>query len=117
MKNKSVYLVTVKPKVFAIEILKYFGLYSYFSNVYGSDLSNINDKKEILIRKLLTKENVSASNTIMIGDREFNIRGAQHKGIRAIGVTYVYGSAEELAASGPDFIVNAVSELSELLNK
>lgn len=114
--NKIVYLVTVKPSVFAEEILKYFNLYKYFIKVYGSDLSTYNKSKKELIKNLLEAENISPGKAVMIGDRQYDVYGARHNNIKSIAVTYGYGSAEELAAANPDHTVSSVSELSDLLN-
>ncbi len=52
----------------------------------------------------------------MIGDRKYDILGAKEKGIRAIGVTYGYGSYEELHTAGADHIAGSVEELGDLLS-
>ena len=51
----------------------------------------------------------------MIGDREFDVIAAARNGIRSVGVTWGYGSAEELTAAGaaalcdsPDGLAGAV---------
>ena len=36
----------------------------------------------------------------MIGDREFDVRAAARHGIPTVGVTWGYGTAEELTAAG-----------------
>jgi phosphoglycolate phosphatase len=41
----------------------------------------------------------------MIGDRKHDIIGARNTGIDSIGVTYGYGSFEELSHSNPTYIV------------
>jgi phosphoglycolate phosphatase len=50
-----------------------------------------------------------------VGDREHDVRGAKACGVRAIGVTYGYGSREELVAAGADYIVESPIALLELL--
>ena len=49
----------------------------------------------------------------MIGDREYDIIGANNTGIHSIGVTYGYGSIDELNQVKPTHIVNDVEELKE----
>ena len=41
-----------------------------------------------------------AGDAVMVGDRAEDILGAQANGIASIGVTYGYGSLEELRAAG-----------------
>lgn len=49
----------------------------------------------------------------MIGDRKHDIIGANNNGIDSIGVTYGYGSYEELNSSNSSYIVNSVIELKK----
>jgi hypothetical protein len=51
----------------------------------------------------------------MIGDRKFDIEGAQKIGVDSIGVTYGYGSPEELRGAGADYVVRSVRELENFL--
>ncbi len=51
----------------------------------------------------------------MIGDRAQDIVGARQNGLCAIGVTYGFGSLEELHAAGPDHLVACASEIPSLL--
>ena len=49
----------------------------------------------------------------MIGDRYMDICGDKANGVLAIGVTYGYGSYEELKDA--DILVNSVSQLVQVL--
>jgi phosphoglycolate phosphatase len=47
----------------------------------------------------------------MIGDRRFDVLGGRANGMRTIGVTWGFGSRQELEAAGADWIVDVPSEL------
>ena len=51
----------------------------------------------------------------MVGDRKFDVKGAQQFGLASIGVTYGYAAEGELAEAGADRIVDTVEELEEAL--
>ena len=51
------------------------------------------------------------NNTIMVGDRRFDIEGANEVGIRSAGVLYGYGSREELEDAGAQSIIELPEEL------
>ena len=51
----------------------------------------------------------------MIGDRKHDIIGASNAGIDSIGVTYGYGSFEELSHSNPTYIAKSANQLKEIL--
>ena len=57
----------------------------------------------------------NSDNTLMVGDRMHDVVGAHKNGIKCIGVTYGYGSEEELKESGADEIVHSIEELTRLL--
>ena len=43
----------------------------------------------------------------MVGDRRFDVEAARANGVAALGVSYGYGSLEELNACGPRAIVDS----------
>lgn len=50
---------------------------------------------------------------LMVDDRKYDIEGVRHCGLASIGVTYGYGSSEELSEAGADIIVESVKELKQ----
>lgn len=110
----NLFVTTAKPYVFAIEIITDLGLLKFFKAVYGSELSGNLMDKEDLIAYTLEKEKLSAIDTIMVGDREYDIIGAKKNGVLSIGVTYGYGTEEELKNVSPDFIVDSPEGIFEI---
>lgn len=51
----------------------------------------------------------------MIGDRRFDIEGAQAHRLTGIGVAYGYALPGELEEAGANFVVQDVAELQKLL--
>ena len=96
-RNYRLLLATAKPHVYARRILAHFNLATPFDGIYGSELDGTRQHKADLLRYLLERENIDPSSAVMIGDRHHDIDAARVHGCRAIGVTYGYGSAEELA--------------------
>ncbi|PJI07936.1 MULTISPECIES: HAD family hydrolase [Clostridium] len=122
LKEKGFHLVvaTSKPTVFSNEILKHFNLYDYFDGVFGSTLDGTLCKKEDIIKYAINELNIKNNNAIMIGDREHDMIGASRNNINSIGVTYGFGSSEELKNAGASYVVDAVDELLQkivLLNR
>lgn len=90
------FVATSKPHVFANRILDHFGLRQYFEALYGSELDGAHAEKSILIAHLLRSESLSAEDTLMIGDRLYDVTGARNNGLTSIGVLWGFGSREEL---------------------
>jgi phosphoglycolate phosphatase len=94
------FVATSKPHVFARRIVDHFGLNSHFEHVFGSELDGTRVHKADLIAYALEQTGADPSRSLMIGDRSHDVLGAKANGIDAIGVTYGYGSREELIAAG-----------------
>lgn len=111
----GVYLATSKPTVYAKRILEHFGIADHFDGAVGSELDGRRTDKAEVIAHLLELYRLPKENTVMVGDRSFDIIGASSAGIDAVGVSYGYGSREELTEAGASVIVGSPRELRALL--
>lgn len=92
-----VILATSKPEIFAKKILNSFSLDKYFSTVCGSELDGRRIDKFEVIEEALRREHITdKSSVIMVGDRFHDIHGAKRASVLSVGVTYGYGSRDEL---------------------
>ncbi|WP_226670085.1 HAD family hydrolase [Metabacillus litoralis] len=115
-KNFTLVVATSKPTIFAEKIADYFNITQYFDLIVGSHLDGTRSSKTEIIQYILDKyKDFSHEEFIMIGDRKHDIIGATCTGIDSIGVTYGYGSFEELNISKPTHLVESVDQLKELL--
>ncbi len=114
--GKTLVVATSKPTVFAGQVLAHFGIDAHFAFVAGSELDGRRSRKDQVIRYALDQMGIAETRgVIMVGDREHDIIGAKKTGMESIGVLYGYGSREELASAGADYIVQDVRALSALL--
>lgn len=112
----KIFLATSKPEIYAKQILDHFDLSKYFTKAYGSHLDgSLTDKGE-LIAHMLKTENVDPQKTVIVGDRVYDIEGGKKNGIMTAGVTYGYGSREEITSSKPDVICDGFSDLLAFLD-
>lgn len=109
-------LSTAKPTPYAETILRHFGLDRFFPRVVGANLDGTRLHKDEVIAETLRQLPAAAKRSIvMVGDREHDVLGARRNGLECIGVTYGYGTLEELQAAGAKWIVRSVAELGALL--
>ena len=113
-KQYRLFLATAKPHLYARRILAHHGLEAYFAGVYGSELDGRHDDKGELLAYLLKEEGLTAAATLMVGDREHDIHAAKQNGLRSIGVTYGYGSVQELTQAGATWLCHTPQELDRL---
>jgi phosphoglycolate phosphatase len=109
--SRRLYVATAKPLVFTERILKHFGLTNYFDGIYGSELNGHLDNKVELIRHILKSAELMSGETLMVGDRMYDIFGARENGCMSLGVTYGYGSEEELRGAGADLLCDSPEEI------
>jgi phosphoglycolate phosphatase len=101
------YVVTSKPTVYSDRIIQHFGLDRFFIDVYGPELDGRFDEKRALVEFILRERGLDPRRTVMIGDRARDVESGQANGTRTIGVTYGFGSEEEIAAARPDAICHS----------
>ncbi len=111
--GKKLILATSKPEVFAKQILEHFQIDKYFYLVSGATLDSHRVEKTDIIEHASKITDIFPG--VMIGDREFDIFGAKATGLLAVGVTYGYGSREELEAAGADKICENIKDIEKLL--
>ncbi|MBD2629687.1 HAD family hydrolase [Trichormus variabilis] len=109
------FVATSKPQIYATRIIEYFDLVSLFDGVYGSELDGNRSLKGDLISYIIERESLLHSTVVMVGDRLHDIIGAKKNNIASIGVTYGYGSREELETHKADLIADYPKEIPILL--
>lgn len=99
------YLATSKRAVFANRILEHLKFAASFDGIYGSVPGGALDHKPELLAHILSKESLSPSDGVMVGDRRYDISGAHAVGMRGVGVLWGYGARDELETAGADRLV------------
>ena len=115
--GKRLFIATGKPTVYTLQILEHFDLLGYFDQVCGIGLDEGDMGKDELINQILTAQALPPEDCVMVGDRQYDIIGAKAVGVPAVGVTYGYGTYEELKTAGADAIVSSVSALHQILSE
>lgn len=109
-------LASAKPDRFIQQILDHFDARSWFDCAQGMPMAEQSADKSGLILDVMNRVGAAdREQVLMVGDTKFDMLGAKELGISALGVLYGYGSAEELTASGADFIVHSAKEIEEVV--
>ncbi len=111
----QLFIATSKPAVYARQIVEHFELAPYFLEIYGSELDGRLTHKNELIQHVLQSEALNPAHTLMIGDRKHDMLGAKANGVAAAGVTWGYGSAEELTAAEANILLHQPTDLLQFL--
>ena len=107
-------LATAKPESMAVAIVEKFDLAEYFELLCGASMDSSRDSKDKVIGYVLEKTGTDGQ-IIMVGDTAYDVTGAAAHGIPTIGVSWGYGSVEEMRAAGAIAIADTPSRLLQLL--
>lgn len=114
-------VATAKPEYMAHRILDHFGLSHYFTHRAGALLTADRRSKGQVIKVALRALGFPPGDpglrerVIMVGDRNHDVHGAAEHGIRCLGVTWGYGSVEELLGAGATAVAEAPSQVAHLI--
>lgn len=115
LRDRKNYVATSKPRVFAEKIITHFELTEFFARTHGSELNGERSDKGELIRFVLAQEGIAPERAVMVGDRKHDVLGAKAAGVASIGVTWGYGSREELEGAGADHVFDSPRQLQAFL--
>lgn len=105
-------VATSKPQVFAEPICAHFGLDALLDGVFGAPPDDVpSTKADVVAAALAAQGSWSPATTVMVGDREHDVRGAAAHGIRCVGVAWGYAGDGELERAGAVRVVGAPGEL------
>lgn len=108
-------LVTAKAWVYATRVMDRFGLSGYFDAIYGPELNGrFDDKRELMAHAIETSA-LDPAKAVMVGDRATDMIAARVCGVRGLGVSYGYGSTEELTEAGAAGVVHSPAEVVRCL--
>ena len=94
-------LASSKPETACRRIIEHFHLTKYFDEIVGSTLDgSISSKGEVLEDEMC-----------LVGDTKFDAIGAGNFGIDCIGVSYGFGTKEELEAAGAVTVCDSLGEV------
>ena len=113
--GKNLLICSSKPQEFTEKILAHFELNKYFDNIVGASMDEKRSQKEDIIAYAVEKYKLNIKDTVMVGDRKYDVFGGHANGIISVGVTYGYGDYEELKNADAEFIVDSVAQLKQLL--
>lgn len=104
-------LCTSKRADFAEQILEHFGLRQHFRFVSGQEGSAGTAHQKWEQMAGLCAQGLVGPNSLMVGDRVFDMHAAHKNGLAAAGVLWGYGSREELEAESPQFLLERPEDL------
>lgn len=109
-------LLTTKAQDQADLIIDHFSLRPYFNFVMGrvNEIPHKPAPEPLLI--ICEKLKVLPIETIMVGDTELDIQCGKNAGTKTCGVSYGYRTIMQLEENNPDYIIDSIIELKEMIS-
>jgi phosphoglycolate phosphatase len=114
--GRSLFVVTARNEAMARMILGNHNLDGFMISIRGEREGDGRDSKGDLVAGVLKDHDLVPADTVMVGDRRFDAEAALANGCLPVGVTYGYGTREELAKAGAEVLVHSVEELAGVLS-
>lgn len=108
--NIKAIVLSAKNQKFVEEDLENNEIKDYFTAIYGS----VKNKEEV-IHEILEKHNFNKEETAYVGDMTHDIDAGKHGNVKTIAVLTGYQSKTKLEKANPDYIINNLAELKQLI--
>jgi len=112
-KEFDLYIVTFKLQTMAKTAVAHLNIDRYFLDIRGMDSDQSKKTKAILMKELIEEKGLDYKKTIMVGDRREDVTAAMANNIRTVGVSYGYGTVEELSEAVT--VADSAADLTKIL--
>lgn len=111
-------IASSKPERYVVPIADKFGFSPWLDAITGSE-NGLNEEKADVIRKAFSRLRITDAEkpeTLMVGDRKYDVEGAEKCGIKCAGVRFLpYAPEDELARAGAAAVCDTPAELKEYI--
>ena len=116
-KNKQKAVITNRNHKSALNILKKMDIDTYFTQTIGDDNKLCLKPNKGQFDKLFDILSVKKKDKIiMVGDMDVDIIAAKASGVLTCAVTYGFGKLDDIRKLKPDYIIDSISELKNIIN-
>lgn len=102
-----VLIATAKPQKFTDRIVAHFGLDRLVDAAFGPTLDGSLDDKRRLLAHVIATTSLVPSRATLVGDRHTDVVAATTHGLFPVGVSWGYGSRDELLTAGAAIVVDS----------
>jgi HAD superfamily hydrolase (TIGR01549 family) len=114
-REKKKIIVTNGRYEFACLILKNLGIFDYFEEILGGDDGECMKPSACPLERVLSKFMIHKEKALMVGDMTVDILMGKSAGVMTCAVTYGIGKKADVINAQPDFILNTLQELKDII--
>lgn len=117
-KGYMIGLASSKPERNCVTILEHKGVAGYFDYIVGASIGPERREKVLVLEEAFRRMDVTdRSQIVLVGDTKYDAVGAVKAGIDCIGVTYGFGTREELFDAGAVAVFDTLEEVEAYLDE
>lgn len=113
--NRKQAVITNKPNPFSEDMLARLEVSKFFVEVVAGDAKYPKKPDPQALVALMKNENVTAGETLFIGDSLIDVETARNAGVEIAAVLHGFSSEDELKSARPDLIARDFKELKDLV--
>ncbi|GJL77174.1 MAG: phosphoglycolate phosphatase [Nitrospinaceae bacterium] len=113
--NRKQAICSNKPEDFVRKILQHLNCLDPFESIIGGDSFTTRKPDPEGLNHLLKKHNVAPHEVLMVGDSALDIETGKNARVRTCAVTYGMGDMQALQRLQPDWTIDDISELKNLV--
>lgn len=98
-----------------VSLSEMLGIKEFFSEIYGVDCSPRPKPAPDTVLGLLAVLGLNAEDTVVVGDTVFDLQMGHAAGCRVCGVTYGNQDREQLSTESPEYLVDNLRSLLDLI--
>lgn len=116
-KGYTIGLASSKPERNCEIMLQHFDVAKYFDYIVGASVGPERREKVLVLQEAFRRMEVSDyRDIVLVGDTKYDAVGAAKAGIACIGVTFGFGTREELLAAGARAVFDTMAEVEAYLD-
>ena len=109
-------ILSNKPTRFITQILDALDFHAPFSTIIGGDRMPAKKPNPGGLLHILEQHEMRPEEALMIGDSRVDVETGKRAGVRTCGVTYGHAGRKSLESAQPDWIIDDLAELKQLIH-
>ena len=115
LKDKTKVILTNRYSNLADSALKALGIREYFEEVIGGDDRKCLKPSPCILDPYISRHGLDKDKALIIGDMAMDIEAGKNLNIKTCWVTYGLGRPEDVRPLKPDFVIDDMAELREIV--
>lgn len=114
--KKKLVVVTNRNRQMAESSLEAFGLIAFFDKIFAAKGDSCLKPDPCQLNSIFKQFSFTRSQVMLVGDMDLDVISGKKAGILTCGVTYGIGDKRKIIASKPDYLINNITQLKEIVD-